>query len=161
MVRNKEVIDVKFGDLEMEEAATLDDGWDADGVLLNEDDVVICRDGLYPEICFLEPVHDLINKSMEKSIIVRRLRHSIGYRALIERFAWIAIVVDLKKPLTSFMGIKGFTRCIEYEGLLTVCYACGYHDHAKKHCKKEGTNDQASQDSMTTGNEEVHEKNSI
>ncbi|MBA0812366.1 hypothetical protein Gohar_026337 [Gossypium harknessii] len=56
MVRNKEVIDVKFGDLEMEEAATYD--------------VVIRRDGLYPEICFLERVHDLINKSMEKSIIV-------------------------------------------------------------------------------------------
>ncbi|MFQ6644871.1 hypothetical protein Gotur_020422 [Gossypium turneri] len=89
MVRNKEVIDVKFGDLEMEEAATLStesrDGWDADGVLLNEDDVVIRRDGLYPEICFLERVHDLINKSMEKSIIVRHLRHSIGYRALIGR----------------------------------------------------------------------------
>ncbi|KAH1047969.1 hypothetical protein J1N35_038753 [Gossypium stocksii] len=93
MVRNKEVIDAKFGDLEMEEAAT-------------------CKNSLKTGIC-------------------------------------------------QILIMEGFTQCIEYEGLLTICYACGYYDHAKEHCKKEGTNDQASQDSMTTGNEEVHEKNSI
>ncbi|KAL4386583.1 hypothetical protein GQ457_09G011870 [Hibiscus cannabinus] len=50
------------------------------------------------------------------------------------RFARLAIVVDLEKPLVSGIIIDGHRQDIEYEGLLEICFKCGKYGHAKDIC---------------------------
>ncbi|KAL4319850.1 hypothetical protein GQ457_18G018210 [Hibiscus cannabinus] len=55
------------------------------------------------------------------------------------RFARLAIVVDLEKPLRSGIIIDGQRQSIEYEGLPTICYSCGKYGHSKEICGIEKT----------------------
>ncbi|KAL4290760.1 hypothetical protein GQ457_14G014310 [Hibiscus cannabinus] len=50
------------------------------------------------------------------------------------KFARLAIMVDLNKPLRSCIGIDNFVRKIEYEGLQQICYSCGKYGHAEDIC---------------------------
>ncbi|KAL4383739.1 hypothetical protein GQ457_15G013700 [Hibiscus cannabinus] len=50
------------------------------------------------------------------------------------RFARLALIVDLSKPLISRIVIDGRRQDIEYEGLPTICYKCGKYGHAKEVC---------------------------
>ncbi|KAL4311902.1 hypothetical protein GQ457_01G027760 [Hibiscus cannabinus] len=51
------------------------------------------------------------------------------------KFARLAIVVDLKKPLLSCIRIEGRLQTIEYEGLHQICFECGIYEHNKDVCK--------------------------
>ncbi|XP_039054112.1 uncharacterized protein LOC120196354 [Hibiscus syriacus] len=45
------------------------------------------------------------------------------------RFARLAVVVDLDKPIVSGIIIDGQHQTVEYEGLPLICYACGKYEH--------------------------------
>ncbi|KAG8492876.1 hypothetical protein CXB51_010189 [Gossypium anomalum] len=75
-------------------------------VTLLDDDVSISMDGPYPQVCFSERVHSLIDE------------HNKG------KFARVAVVVDISKPLCA---IHRF-----YEGLPSICYTYGKVGHIKE-----------------------------
>ncbi|KAL4279462.1 hypothetical protein GQ457_03G024230 [Hibiscus cannabinus] len=50
------------------------------------------------------------------------------------RFARLAIIVDLNKPLVSGIVIDGMRQDIEYEGLPSICFTCGKYGHLKEFC---------------------------
>ncbi|KAL4351406.1 hypothetical protein GQ457_06G022300 [Hibiscus cannabinus] len=50
------------------------------------------------------------------------------------RFARLAVVVNLTKPLKSRIMIDGFRQPIEYEGLPLICYMCGKYGHTSDTC---------------------------
>ncbi|KAL4282241.1 hypothetical protein GQ457_03G010920 [Hibiscus cannabinus] len=50
------------------------------------------------------------------------------------RFARLAIIVDLKKPLISGIIIDGKRQDIEYEGLPLIFFKCGKYGHMKESC---------------------------
>ncbi|KAL4383192.1 hypothetical protein GQ457_15G015120 [Hibiscus cannabinus] len=52
------------------------------------------------------------------------------------RFARLAIIVDLNKPLKSGIIIGGQRQDIEYEGFPTICYKCGKIGHSIDICGK-------------------------
>ncbi|KAI9079321.1 hypothetical protein K1719_038722 [Acacia pycnantha] len=52
------------------------------------------------------------------------------------RFARIAIVTDLSKPLISKVNVDDKMIFIEYEGLPTVCFHCGLYGHLEEVCRK-------------------------
>ncbi|KAL4383861.1 hypothetical protein GQ457_15G017010 [Hibiscus cannabinus] len=51
------------------------------------------------------------------------------------RFARLAIILDLNKPLVLGIVIDGRVQDIEYEGLPSICYKCGKFGHSKKACE--------------------------
>ncbi|KAL4378484.1 hypothetical protein GQ457_02G025250 [Hibiscus cannabinus] len=51
------------------------------------------------------------------------------------KFARIAILVDLNKPLRSCIGIDGFVQKLEYEGLNQICFSCGVYGHSMEGCR--------------------------
>ncbi|KAL4279770.1 hypothetical protein GQ457_03G020260 [Hibiscus cannabinus] len=53
------------------------------------------------------------------------------------RFARLAVIVNLNKPLVPSMIIDGFCQRVEYEGLPTICYSCGRYGHIAEVCKRE------------------------
>ncbi|KAL4375791.1 hypothetical protein GQ457_02G041460 [Hibiscus cannabinus] len=61
------------------------------------------------------------------------------------KFARLAIVVDLNKPLLSCIRIDERVQTIEYEGLNQICFECGIYGHHKDVCK-----------ANTTGVEKMH-----
>ncbi|KAL4279049.1 hypothetical protein GQ457_03G029200 [Hibiscus cannabinus] len=50
------------------------------------------------------------------------------------RFARLAIIVDLHKPLVSGIIIDGYRQDVEYEGLPNICFKCGKFGHSKEQC---------------------------
>ncbi|KAL4353103.1 hypothetical protein GQ457_06G028150 [Hibiscus cannabinus] len=50
------------------------------------------------------------------------------------KFARLAIMVDLNKPLVPCIGIDGFVQRLEYEGLQNICYNCGVYGHGREAC---------------------------
>ncbi|KAE8704604.1 hypothetical protein F3Y22_tig00110450pilonHSYRG00928 [Hibiscus syriacus] len=50
------------------------------------------------------------------------------------RFARLAVVVDLLKPLLPCLGIDGRIQKLEYEGLPQICFKCGVYGHAQEVC---------------------------
>ncbi|KAL4341260.1 hypothetical protein GQ457_08G016750 [Hibiscus cannabinus] len=50
------------------------------------------------------------------------------------RFARLAILVDLKKPLVSGIVIDGQRQDIKYEGLPEICFKCGMYGHLSDSC---------------------------
>ncbi|KAL4340767.1 hypothetical protein GQ457_08G017640 [Hibiscus cannabinus] len=50
------------------------------------------------------------------------------------RFARLAIIVDLKKPLVSGIIIDGQRQYIEYKGLPEICFKCGLNGHSSDFC---------------------------
>lgn len=75
--------------------------------------------------------------------IVRAIGHSLGKVIKIDynteagargRFARLAILIDLAKPLVSKINVDDKTIFIEYEGLPTICYHCGQYGHLAEIC---------------------------
>ncbi|KAL4324684.1 hypothetical protein GQ457_11G014580 [Hibiscus cannabinus] len=54
------------------------------------------------------------------------------------RFARLAIMVDLNKPLVLGIVIDGHRQDIEYEGLPAICYKCGRFGHSQDDCGGNG-----------------------
>ncbi|KAL4303310.1 hypothetical protein GQ457_10G004120 [Hibiscus cannabinus] len=54
------------------------------------------------------------------------------------RFARLAVVVELSKPLIPSVLIDGVSQKIEYEGLPIICYSCGCYGHTAEVCKLQG-----------------------
>ncbi|KAL4291217.1 hypothetical protein GQ457_14G013430 [Hibiscus cannabinus] len=50
------------------------------------------------------------------------------------KFARLALLVDLSKPLLSCIRIDGSLQRLEYEGLQNICYDCGIYGHSKEYC---------------------------
>ncbi|KAL4352195.1 hypothetical protein GQ457_06G022560 [Hibiscus cannabinus] len=50
------------------------------------------------------------------------------------KFARLALVVDLNKPLVSSVVIDGIKQKVAYEGLPLICYKCGCYGHAEGVC---------------------------
>ncbi|KAL4348041.1 hypothetical protein GQ457_17G013490 [Hibiscus cannabinus] len=50
------------------------------------------------------------------------------------KFARLALLVDLNKPLCSCINIDGRLQKLEYEGLRQVCFECGIYGHGKENC---------------------------
>ncbi|XP_039002736.1 uncharacterized protein LOC120129249 [Hibiscus syriacus] len=50
------------------------------------------------------------------------------------RFARLAVLVNLNKPLIPCLKIDGFWQKIEYEGLQQICFQCGVYGHSKENC---------------------------
>ncbi|KAL4271801.1 hypothetical protein GQ457_13G020760 [Hibiscus cannabinus] len=53
------------------------------------------------------------------------------------RFARLAVIIDLNRPLVSGIVIDGTRQDIEYEGLPAICFSCGKYGHSKDLCGKE------------------------
>ncbi|XP_038996336.1 uncharacterized protein LOC120120897 [Hibiscus syriacus] len=75
------------------------------------------------------------------TVLIRTIPNTIGRVVKIDyntkvgergKFARIAVVIDLNKPLTPCMGIGDFIQKIEYEGLQQICFKCGTYGHAKE-----------------------------
>lgn len=52
------------------------------------------------------------------------------------KFARLAVIVDLTKPLTSKNMVDGEMIYVEYEGLPTICYHRGRYGHLLDSCPK-------------------------
>ncbi|MBA0646240.1 hypothetical protein Goklo_014219 [Gossypium klotzschianum] len=50
------------------------------------------------------------------------------------RFTWMAVYVNLEKPLVSKILINGRSQIVEYESLPTICFHCGRYGHVKDNC---------------------------
>ncbi|KAI9119560.1 hypothetical protein K1719_009436 [Acacia pycnantha] len=51
-----------------------------------------------------------------------------------EKYARIAVIVDLLKPLIPCIKVDGKSFYIEYEGLPQICFKCGKYVHLKDRC---------------------------
>ncbi|KAL4323250.1 hypothetical protein GQ457_11G015960 [Hibiscus cannabinus] len=52
------------------------------------------------------------------------------------RFARLAVVVDLNKPLVPGILVDGVFQKVEYEGLPMICYSCGRYGHTDDACQR-------------------------
>ncbi|KAK9020486.1 hypothetical protein V6N11_010510 [Hibiscus sabdariffa] len=50
------------------------------------------------------------------------------------RFARMAILIDLSKPLLSKIRVNGKLQLIEYESLPVICFHCGKYGHTQESC---------------------------
>ncbi|KAI9073661.1 hypothetical protein K1719_044374 [Acacia pycnantha] len=51
------------------------------------------------------------------------------------RYARIAVLVDLQKPLVPWIKVDGRTHGVEYEGLPLICFECGRLDKWENHVR--------------------------
>ncbi|MBA0878893.1 hypothetical protein Goshw_003689 [Gossypium schwendimanii] len=89
-----------------------------DEISIHEDDVQICLDGKYPDILFLECVHDLLDQSMKKMLIVRILGKTIGYRALDSRIKGLHYKYYGKGLLKIIRDVVGQVMKVDYNTTL-------------------------------------------
>ncbi|KAI9085009.1 hypothetical protein K1719_033001 [Acacia pycnantha] len=68
------------------------------------------------------------------------------------KYARVAILIDLLRPLIPWIKVDGKTYGIEYEGLPHICFACGKYGHTEKKCPDivSSTNQVRSQDQGAT-----------
>ncbi|KAL4340929.1 hypothetical protein GQ457_08G016820 [Hibiscus cannabinus] len=71
------------------------------------------------------------------------------------RFARLAVIVDLDKPLISGIIIDGQRQPVEYEGLPSICYGCGKYGHSKEVCGQSG---QKSVEDRVRGDRELNKE---
>ncbi|KAK5784716.1 hypothetical protein PVK06_039243 [Gossypium arboreum] len=69
------------------------------------------------------------------------------------KFAMIAVVVDLSKPLILFLGIDRKKQAVVYEGLPSICYDCSRVGHIKENCKLNPSEKKT--DTLSTAMEEM------
>ncbi|KAG8497473.1 hypothetical protein CXB51_008703 [Gossypium anomalum] len=81
-VPNKDLDGWDFGDVKMRSKGIL---LDDDDFEIFEEDVKISSNGPFPDIFFSDHIHEILDQSMEQTIVVRLLGRSIGYRALVNR----------------------------------------------------------------------------
>ncbi|KAI9074584.1 hypothetical protein K1719_043425 [Acacia pycnantha] len=55
------------------------------------------------------------------------------------KFARIAVIIDLTKPLVSKIMVDGELIFVEYEGLPSICYDCGMYGHLQASCPAKTT----------------------
>lgn len=55
-------------------------------------------------------------------------------KGLREKFARMAVCVDLGKPLVSQIMVNGSMQRVEFESLPQVCFSCGRFGHTKEEC---------------------------
>lgn len=53
------------------------------------------------------------------------------------RFARLGVCVDLRKPLVLKVRINGSIQRVEYEGLPTICFKCGFYRHVYELCTRD------------------------
>ncbi|KAI9086439.1 hypothetical protein K1719_031523 [Acacia pycnantha] len=53
------------------------------------------------------------------------------------KYARIAIIIDLIKPLVPWIKVDGKQYGVEYEGLPVICFECGKYSHSKERCKND------------------------
>ncbi|KAI9115998.1 hypothetical protein K1719_012928 [Acacia pycnantha] len=58
------------------------------------------------------------------------------------RYARIAVLMDLLKPLVPWIKVDGKLHGIEYEGLPQICFTCGRYGHTTGTCKGEAVQNQ-------------------
>lgn len=51
------------------------------------------------------------------------------------KYARLAVLIDLQKPLVPWIKVHRQTYGVEYEGLPIICFECGKHGHTKEKCK--------------------------
>ncbi|KAK8572182.1 hypothetical protein V6N12_028243 [Hibiscus sabdariffa] len=78
-----------------------------------------------------------------KKSLIEEIGESIGHVIKLDsqtewgrrgRFARLAILVDLSKPLVSKIMVNGKIQLIEYESLPLICFHCGRYGHAQDTC---------------------------
>ncbi|KAI9095693.1 hypothetical protein K1719_026253 [Acacia pycnantha] len=52
------------------------------------------------------------------------------------KYARIAVLMDLLKPLVPWIMVDGKKHGVEYEGLPLICFECGLYGHPKERCKR-------------------------
>ncbi|CAN1182375.1 hypothetical protein LINPERHAP2_LOCUS35931 [Linum perenne] len=80
----------------------------------------------YFDYGILKRIGDRIGKTV-------RIDHTT-LEALRGNFARLCVEVDLSKPLISKYRMRQRVRRIEYEGLHTICFACGCYGHEEANC---------------------------
>ncbi|KAL4385105.1 hypothetical protein GQ457_15G005980 [Hibiscus cannabinus] len=76
------------------------------------------------------------------------------------RFARLAVMVDLNKPLLPCLGIDGQVQKLEYEGLQHICYKCGVYGHGQEVCpRNEKVKDKAAQTTSSVEDLVIKSKN--
>lgn len=51
------------------------------------------------------------------------------------RFARVCVEIDLTKPLVAQFWLDQRWHSMEYEGIHTICFACGRYGHRTEHCR--------------------------
>lgn len=51
----------------------------------------------------------------------------------------MVVSVDLTKPLVFKIRIEGHLQWVEYEGLPTICFECGYYGHLQEQHTRKAT----------------------
>ncbi|KAL4285073.1 hypothetical protein GQ457_16G011210 [Hibiscus cannabinus] len=74
------------------------------------------------------------------------------------KFARLAVMVDLNKPLLSCIGIDGRVQKLEYEGLHQICFGCGVYGHSKDDCERVTKNVALIVDSVVEGKPVHHDE---
>ncbi|KAL4363874.1 hypothetical protein GQ457_04G021430 [Hibiscus cannabinus] len=73
--------------------------------------------------------------------LIRVIAHVVGHVVRVNynttdgesaKFARLAIMVDIHKPLTFCIAINGFIQKQEYEGLYNICFTCELYGHSKE-----------------------------
>ncbi|KAL4348532.1 hypothetical protein GQ457_17G013930 [Hibiscus cannabinus] len=72
------------------------------------------------------------------------------------KFARLAVLVDLNKPLLARIRIDGNIQRIEYEGLHHICYDCGTYGYSKEQCDDLRNQMEVTGDSNSTGHRTSH-----
>ncbi|KAI9127941.1 hypothetical protein K1719_000934 [Acacia pycnantha] len=54
------------------------------------------------------------------------------------KFARLAVLIDLQKPLVPWIKVDGQTHGVEYEGLPLICFDCGKYGHVREKCSGKG-----------------------
>ncbi|KAI9072803.1 hypothetical protein K1719_045245 [Acacia pycnantha] len=68
------------------------------------------------------------------------------------KYARIAVLIDLERPLTLWIKVDGRIYGVQYEGLPYICFGCGKYGHMKDKCK-EGKQVGNMQDQVTSQKE--------
>lgn len=53
------------------------------------------------------------------------------------RFVHLAVCIDFRKPLVSKVRINGRLQRVEYEGLPTIYFKCGFNGHTVELCSRD------------------------
>ncbi|KAI9105148.1 hypothetical protein K1719_022677 [Acacia pycnantha] len=51
------------------------------------------------------------------------------------KYARVAVLIDLQKPLIPWIKVDGKMYGVEYEGLPLICFSCGKYGHTKDRCQ--------------------------
>ncbi|PPD88680.1 hypothetical protein GOBAR_DD14380 [Gossypium barbadense] len=96
-----------------------------DDLEILDDDISVSLEGPYPEIVLSDRMQEILDRSMERIVVVRLLGLTIGYRALLNKIQilWKPIgsfqVIDIKNDyyLVKFALGQDYTKSLSEEGL--------------------------------------------